>query len=379
VASPKSEKKSPPKNVTPLYSGSGLLTAQSPKVHGLPINVPLSGLTSYVPTLRLSDIAAGYGPSDITSLSASSGILNLLDPPSEQIRKLERDVAKYREELNQQRAALHDEKQSREQLEAKLEQFKKTQGNLRNTEELTFILARILPALHAKLMASEPIRKKFFEVGVAQNSYVLAIDIRRSTDLMLKARRPEHFAAFMTDLCDQLAASVKSHFGIFDKFTGDGILAFFPEFFTGSDAGYHAVAAAHEATTIFSQCYKAHRPSFKSVLTDVGLTAGIDYGPVHLVRVADGLTVVGEPVVYACRLSTGPADRVLLNQAAFEKISTSYNRFFYIAESTLEIKHEGSMLCYDVKMGNDRLDSKLPKWASTASKRSKRRNRRTKK
>jgi len=97
------------------------------------------------------------------------------------------------------------------------------------------------------------------------------------------------------------AASVKNHFGIFDKFTGDGILAFFPEFFTGKRCRYHGVAAAHEATTIFAKCYKDHRPSFKSVLTDVGLTAGIDYGPVHLVRVADGLTVVGEPVVYACR------------------------------------------------------------------------------
>src|ERR1700704_4155375 len=86
------------------------------------------------------------------------------------------------------------------------------------------------------------------------------------------------------------------------------------------------------------------------------------YGPVHLVRVADGLTVVGAPVVYACRLSSGPGGDVLLNEAAFEKLSAAYSKFFYIGEQTLDIKHEGSILVYNVKPGNSRLHPKDPEW-----------------
>src|SRR4051812_3379022 len=120
----------------------------------------------------------------------------------------------------------------------------------------------------------------------------MVVDIRRSTELMLKARRPDLFASFMMTLCRDLAAIIKNHFGVFDKFTGDGILAFFPEFFTGSDAGFHAVAAATEAHRTFTELYKQHRSSFTTILTDVRLAIGLDYGTVHLVNLADGLTVV---------------------------------------------------------------------------------------
>ncbi len=98
---------------------------------------------------------------------------------------------------------------------------------------------------------------------------------------------------------------------------------------------------------------------------EVSLAIGIDYGDVHLVRVADGLTVVGAPVVYACRLSSsGPGGDVLLNQAAFETLSAAYSKFFYINEQTLDIKHEGSILCYNVKPGNSKMEPKDPEWLS---------------
>jgi len=57
---------------------------------------------------------------------------------------------------------------------------------------------------------------------------------------MLKARSPALFAGFMTQLCAALEVTIKEEYGVFDKFTGDGVLAFFPEFFSGKDAGYHA-------------------------------------------------------------------------------------------------------------------------------------------
>ncbi len=69
----------------------------------------------------------------------------------------------------------------------------------------------------------------------------MSIDIRRSTDLMLKAREPRLFADFVTGLCSKLKNLIVNNYGVFDKFTGDGVLAFFPDFYSGPDAGLLAV------------------------------------------------------------------------------------------------------------------------------------------
>ncbi len=90
----------------------------------------------------------------------------------------------------------------------------------------------------------------------------------------------------------------------------------FPEFFSGKDAGYYALAAADACHATFEKHYRAHRNSFRSVLKDVGLGIGVDYGECHLVLVAGNLTIVGSPVVYACRLGGAPAGLTLLNQPA---------------------------------------------------------------
>lgn len=88
------------------------------------------------------------------------------------------------------------------------------------------------------------------------------------------------------------------------------------------------------------------------MLLDVGVGTGIDYGDVHLVRIAGALTVVGEPVVYACRLGGAPAGRILLNQQAYEIIHSRYGDVTVIDSSSLEIKSEGRLFCYDAMLSN---------------------------
>ena len=90
----------------------------------------------------------------------------------------------------------------------------------------------------------------------------MSIDIRRSAELMLSARSAELFAEFMAGLCEELKGLICDRIGIVDKFTGDELLASFPEFFSGPDAGYRAISAAHEAHLVFAKRYKRHRSSF---------------------------------------------------------------------------------------------------------------------
>ena len=88
------------------------------------------------------------------------------------------------------------------------------------------------------------------------------------------------------------------------------------------------------------------RNCFRSVLLDVGLGIGIDYGESHLVKMQDGLTVIGTPVVYACRMSAAKAGQTLLNQPAYEVMSHKFAEYVNFQESEIDMKHEGRTLAY---------------------------------
>jgi class 3 adenylate cyclase len=201
----------------------------------------------------------------------------------------------------------------------------------------------------------------------ACSAFVISVDLRKSTDLMLKIV-PESSGAYakvLMELCERMRDAVKEEYGIFDKFTGDGVLAFFPQFFSGSrpDAAYRVIAAAERCHRLFEEYYERFWPSLltvpipgsaEEVIPDsVGLGIGIDYGLVRLVNVGDELTIVGAPVVYACRMSgSAYACTTLLNHRAFGIVKK--DGLLDLLEWTREsakIKHEGSpSIAYRVRL-----------------------------
>ncbi len=162
---------------------------------------------------------------------------------------------------------------------AEEKKFHKQIEELQRKEKVSHVAARVHPQLYERLIDEPEYANQFLEGE--QFACVLSVDIRRSTELMLKARTPDGFAIFMTELASQMHRAVVDNFGIFDKFTGDGILAFFPSSYSGTHAARHCVAAAHECHRCFDEVYKLHRSAFTSVLLDVGLGVGIDAGSVQ--------------------------------------------------------------------------------------------------
>ena len=276
----------------------------------------------------------------------------------EEIRQLRETVDSHAKEASAARADAASKAKALGDMQAALE-------TLQKKEQFAFLLARVSEEARGALLARGDLRAKFFD-DEPKALFAMSVDIRRSTDLMLKARDPKAFAAFITDLCDRLMGIVQTHRGVVDKFTGDGILCFFPEFFSGPDAGYLAIAAADACHAAFSSHYRASRHLFQSVLSDIGLGIGIDYGNCQLVQVAGSLTIVGPPVVYACRLGGAPAGRTLLNQAAYEEICSVHGARVLSAETTIDIKHEGNLVAYTAKLNPHAYEPKLPDWLATA-------------
>jgi class 3 adenylate cyclase len=261
------------------------------------------------------------------------------------------------------------QEESREKL-ASFEEMKRLfNENVRQNDELVLqrnlshLLTRVDESAQANLLNGGALRTEF-ERDKPCYAYVMSIDIRRSTELMLKARSPKLFAEFVTTLCSQLRTAILKALGVFDKFTGDGILAFFPDFYSGPDAGFRAVAAAELCHQVFAKHYKENRRCFDAVLSDTGLGIGIDYGEVQMVKIGGEFTVVGKPVVYACRMGAAKPGVTLLNEPAYNAIFDEFSALCTFDETVINFKNEGNMVAYPVKLNGKAIQGKAPAWLS---------------
>ncbi len=135
---------------------------------------------------------------------------------------------------------------------------------------------------------------------------VLAADIRRSTFLMKEAVSFPRYASTIGAFVDAAASSVRKQDGWFDKFTGDGFLAYW--LIDDNDWGPalgHVWTVTHNLLLTFQdQVVPDLRANSRNFPSGVGLSVGIDGGDAHFARIGKSITVVGPPVVGAVRMVT---------------------------------------------------------------------------
>ena len=155
------------------------------------------------------------------------------------------------------------------------------------------------------ILAGEPIQM-----------FVMAADIRESTMLMKEAVKFERFAYVMDKFVSSVRQGITRSGGWFDKFTGDGFLAYWVvQSASKEEYDEQFVQAAgnitHTAYTLVELFHKRvledFRANSRNLSGGVGLSMGLDAGPGHLVQIAGELTIVGPPVVGAVRMVTAAA------------------------------------------------------------------------
>jgi class 3 adenylate cyclase len=141
--------------------------------------------------------------------------------------------------------------------------------------------------------------------------FVMAADIRESTLLMKEAVRFEQFAKIMDKFVSAVRSGIGTPGGWFDKFTGDGFLAYwiapaqpkeeYQRRFV--EAAGNLAHTAHELIDLFHRrVLEDFRRNSRNLSDGVGLSIGLDAGPGFLVEIAGELTLVGPPVVGAVRM-----------------------------------------------------------------------------
>lgn len=193
-----------------------------------------------------------------------------------------------------------------------------------------------------------PVRKAL--EPARQTGFVLSADIRNSTALMSAAEDEAAFADFLIETANALELALKDNWGIFEKFTGDGVLGFFPLSYSGPDAGFNAVQAAEDCHDAFRCVYSKHSGLFRVLQAVPGLGIGIDYGSFSVAHRPRGVTIIGKPVVYACRLNCAPAGSTYLNHQAHLKLRSDTRIAFSATPVRVPIKHEPEIVAHEARV-----------------------------
>lgn len=153
---------------------------------------------------------------------------------------------------------------------------------------------------------------------------VLAADIRSSTVLMKEAVDLYRFASTLGELVEESRDLIWAKGGIFDKFTGDGFLAYWIDL-RKDDAELlgRIFAVVAELQRSFAERYMrffvANSQNFPT--NRIGLGIGLDQGRAYPVAVADDPTIVGPAVVGAVRMVSGARPgETLLNSSLGAKV-----------------------------------------------------------
>lgn len=301
---------------------------------------------------------------DISILESSINYLPIITPENwNELEKIKEELKKTSKRNEELIAEINSQQIAEDEKKLRIIELEENSKSMEKKAQIIHITSRIHPSAVKKILHDSEFLNKFTSEAEFEAS-VISIDIRRSTDLMLEANSPKEYSNFIFELTTSLKNSVINNYGIFDKFTGDGILAFFPKFYSSKNSIILAQKTAIEAHAIFNEIYNKYSSSFSLLLSDVGLGIGIDFGKLHIYESPSELSVVGKPVVYACRFSSTKAYTTLNNQGALNELKALIgSEKIKIETVQINIKNKGNCQGFIIDIDPQSFKIDPPEWA----------------
>ncbi len=148
-----------------------------------------------------------------------------------------------------------------------------------------------------------------------------------SAFVLKEAVQPSVFARFIIGFTEAVRGLANARDGWFDKFTGDGFIAFWIHRAEPSP-GVALVPQFCQTVMPAADALIANlRRNSRNFPVGVGLALGVDAGPCQLVRVGESLTIVGSPIVGASRMvASARARQTLVNVYLGEELERAQPR-----------------------------------------------------
>lgn len=160
-----------------------------------------------------------------------------------------------------------------------------------------------------------------------EDTITIVADIRRSQDLMTYSS-PSYYNEKIIEFTENVKSIILENNGVFDKFTGDGFIAYFNKYMCDIiKADYYnqmwmaCVRVMDFANPFFDEWCKQLR---KIPEEKIGLSIGVDTGTVEFTILDHQVYAVGEPCVWATRMnSAGKSGEIVFNNLPYNHMLES--------------------------------------------------------
>lgn len=202
---------------------------------------------------------------------------------------------------------------------------------------------------------------EFAKSMTIDDTITIVADIRRSQDLMTYSS-PSYYNEKIIEFTENVKSIILENNGVFDKFTGDGFIAYFNKHMCDTiKADYYnqmwmaCVRIMEFATPFFDGWCKKLR---KIPDEKIGLSIGVDSGTVEFTTLDHQVYAVGEPCVWATRMnSAGKSGEFVFNNIPYNHMVANGLELNFREEDS-HTKTGEKFKCYKVFVNSHTLSKK---------------------
>ena len=184
------------------------------------------------------------------------------------------------------------------------------------------------------------------------DSIVMVADIRRSQDLITYGLSPNYYREQIIGFSNEIRKILHDDYGIYDRFTGDGFIAYFNQYVCEQEGkDYYAMAldACERIQSFSSRFFDQWSSNIRKIPVEpIGLSIGIDSGVISFKDSDDQLLAIGDACVWATRMcSAGKRGDVVFNNIPYHRIA-QYGTDGFCKEIIAETKNGESFKAYNI-------------------------------